>query len=172
MSFLQRREIGQHQLSIDHLDVANRINRAADVMDIDALKTAHHLHDRVDFTNVTEELVAETFACARAFHQPGYIDKLDRRRHDSLRTRHLCEHIKPRIRHGNDADVRIDRAKRIVRRLRFAGTRHGVKERRFTDVWQANDSRAEHEARRLRAALLQRNAAAESCIRAPFLRNV
>ena len=40
-------EIGEDQLGIDHLDVAHRIDRARDVMDIRVLKTAHHLHDGI-----------------------------------------------------------------------------------------------------------------------------
>ena len=53
-------------------------------MDIGALKTAHDLDNGVDLANVTEELVAESFARARTFDQSGDIDKLDRRRDDFL----------------------------------------------------------------------------------------
>ena len=89
MPFLERREIGQHQLGVDHFDVANRIDRAADVMNVAAFETAHDLHDRVHFADVAEELIAESFAGARAFDQAGDVDKLDRGRNDLLRLRHL-----------------------------------------------------------------------------------
>ena len=49
-------------------------------MDVGALETAHHLHDGVHFADVAEELVAESFARARAFHQSGDVDELDRGR--------------------------------------------------------------------------------------------
>jgi hypothetical protein len=54
------------------------------MMNIAAFKTAHDLDDGIHFTNVAEELVAEPFARACAFDQPGNIDELDRRRHDLL----------------------------------------------------------------------------------------
>ena len=61
-------------------------------------KAAHYLHDRVDFADVTEKLVAESFARARAFHQTGDIHELDRGRHNFLRTRHFTELFQTRTR--------------------------------------------------------------------------
>ena len=57
---------------------------AADVMNVAVFKTTHDLHDRVHFADVAEKLVAEPFARARAFDQPGDIDKLDRGRRRSF----------------------------------------------------------------------------------------
>ena len=51
----------------------------------------------------------------------------------------LCE---SRIRHGDDAEVGINCAKRIIRRLRLAGACDGIEERGFPDVRQADDSSA------------------------------
>ena len=44
----------------------------------------------------------------------------------------------------DDADVGLDRAERVVRRLRFARAREGVEERGFPDVGQPDDSGAQH----------------------------
>ena len=90
--FCKRSEVGQDQLGVDHLDVAHRIDRAADVMNVAVFEAAHDLDDRVHFADVAEELVAESFARARAFHEPGDIDELDRGRNDFLRMRKLREH--------------------------------------------------------------------------------
>ena len=49
-------------------------------MDVGVLEAADDLDDRVDFADVGEELVAEPFALARALHQAGDVDELDRRR--------------------------------------------------------------------------------------------
>ena len=87
--FLQGGEVGQDQLGVDDFDVAHRIDRAADVMDVAALEAAHDLHDRVYFADVAEELVAEAFARARAFHEPRDVDELNRGRDDFLRMRKL-----------------------------------------------------------------------------------
>ena len=142
--FLQRSEIGQNQLGVDDFDVAHRIDRAADVVNVAALEAAHDLHDRVYFADVAEELVAEAFARARAFHEPRDIDELNRGRDDFLRMRKLREHFEPRVGHRHDAEVRIDRAKWIVRRLRFAGAGDGIEESGFADVRQTDDSGAQH----------------------------
>ena len=58
MPFLERREIGEHKLGVNDFDVANRINRRADVMNIAVLETAHHLDDRVNFANMMQKLIA------------------------------------------------------------------------------------------------------------------
>ena len=81
-------------------------------------KTAHDLHDGVDFADVAEELVAESFARARAFHQPGDVDELDRRRHDLLRMGQLRE-LRAAVGHRHDADIWIDGAERIIGGRRF-----------------------------------------------------
>ena len=141
---LERREIGQHQLGVDHFDVANRIDRRADVMDIRVRKAAHHLDNRVYFADVMEKLVAESFARARAFDQTGDIHKLDRSRHNFFRARHLAEFFQPRIGHANYANVGIDCAKGIIFRWRVVRPRNRIEQRRFADVRKSNNSSAEH----------------------------
>ena len=142
--FCKRGEIGEDQFGVDHFDVAHRIDRAADVMDVAILETAHDLHDRVHFADVAEELVAESFAGARAFHEPRDIDELNRGRNDFLRMGKLGQHLEPRIGHGHDAEVRVDRAKGIIRGLRLAGAGDGIEESGFANVRQTNDSGAQH----------------------------
>ncbi len=144
VALLQRREIGQDQLGVDDFDVAHGIDCAADVMDVAVLEAAHHLHDGVHFADVAEELVAEALARARPFHEPGDIDELDRGRNDFLRMRKLGENLEPRVGHGHDAEIRIDRAERVVRRLRLAGAGDGVEESGFANVRQPDDSGAKH----------------------------
>ena len=61
-AFLHRVEIGEDQFGVDDLDVAHRIDRARDVMNVRVLETAHDLHDGVHLADVGEELVAEAFA--------------------------------------------------------------------------------------------------------------
>ena len=98
MPLLKGGEIGQDQLGVDHLDVADRVDGAADVMDIGILETADHLHDRVYFADVAEELVAEAFARARALYQAGDVHELDRGWDDFLRMGELRERFEPRSR--------------------------------------------------------------------------
>ena len=56
--------------------------------------------------------------------------------------RNLRELFQSRIGHGDDADVRIDRAERIIFRRRFVRAGDGVKERGFPDIRQSDDSSA------------------------------
>ena len=58
--------------------------------------------------------------------------------------RQLREDVESRVRHGHHADVRIDRAKRIIFRGRFVRSGDGIKKRGFSDVWQSDNSSAEH----------------------------
>src|SRR5207342_614664 len=74
-AFLQRREIGQDQLGIDDLDVTHRIDRPTHVVDVAAFETANDLNNRVDLADMTEELVAETFARTSSLHQPSDVDE-------------------------------------------------------------------------------------------------
>jgi hypothetical protein len=50
--------------------------------------------------------------------------------------------VQPVIRNRNAADVRLDRAKRIIGRLRRRGFGQGVEKRRFADIRQADDAAA------------------------------
>ena len=141
---LQRSEISQHQLGVDHFDIANRVDRSADVMNIGIFEAANHLDDRVHLADMAEKLVAETFARARAFHEARDVHKLDRGRDDLLRVRQLRERFEPRVGNRDDAEVRIDRAERVIGRLRFSGAGDGVKERGFANIGQTDDSSAQH----------------------------
>ncbi len=91
-----------------------------------------------------EELIAEPFARARAFDQAGDIDKFNRGRHNFLRMRHFGELRQARIGHSNNANVGIDRAEGIIFGRRFVCARDRIEKRRFTDVWQPDDSGAQH----------------------------
>jgi hypothetical protein len=141
---LKRCEISQDQLGVDHFDIANRIDRAADVMNIGVFEATNHLHDRVYLANVAEELVAETFAGARPFDQTRDVHKLDRGRDDFLRMRKLRERFEAGVGNRHDAEIWVDRAEGVIRGLRFSGAGDRVKERGFADIRQADDSSAQH----------------------------
>ena len=141
---LQRAKIGQDQLCVDYFDVADRIDRSADVMNIGVLETAHDLHDRIHLANVAQELIAETFPRARSLDEARDVDELDRRRNNFLRMRKFRERFKSRIGYGDDAEIWIDRAERIIGSLRFACARDRVKERGFPNIRQTHDSSAQH----------------------------
>jgi hypothetical protein len=143
-AFVDRFKVGENQLRCDGLDVADRINRTGDVMNVRVLKTAHDLDDGVHFADVAEEFVAETFAFRRALHQPGDIHELDGGGNDDGGLRDPSQRRQPRVRHGHDADVRIDRAKRIIGRLRLPRAGDGVEQSGFPHVRETDNSGFEH----------------------------
>ena len=113
------------------------------MLDVVVLEAAQHVDNGIDLADVAEELVAEPFALARAFHQPGNVDELELRRHDLGRLGDSGDLVEARIGHLHAADVRLDRAERIVRRLRGLRLGQGVEQRRLADVRQADDPAAE-----------------------------
>ena len=52
------------------------------------------------------------------------------------------DRVEPLVGHGDAADVGLDRAERIVRRLRRCRFGQSVEKRRFADVRQADDAAA------------------------------
>ena len=79
------------------------------------------MHDGVHFADVREKFVAETFALRRAFDEPGDVHEFHRRRNHDPGLGDFLQHVKSFIRHGDDADVRVNGAERIVRRFGLAG---------------------------------------------------
>ncbi len=134
-SFLQRSEVCQYEFGVYHFNVANRINRGADVMNVGILKTTHDLDDSLDFADMMEELIPKAFTCARTFYQPCNIYKLDCRRCDLFRARNLGDPFQSGIGHDHHADIRINRAEGIILRRRFVCACNRIKKRRFPDVW-------------------------------------
>ncbi len=134
-----RLEVLEAQLHRHRLDVGDRVDAVLDVHDVRVLEAARDLHDRVDLADVRQELVAEPLALVRAAHEARDVDEVDRGRHDALGVHHGVERGEARIRHGHDADVRLDRAEGIVRRLGL-GRRERVEERGLADVGEADDT--------------------------------
>ena len=139
-ALLQAVEVGQHQFGLDGLDVGDRIDPALDVGDIVVLEAAHHMGDGVDLADVGQELVAEPLALGGAANEAGDIDERQPRRHDLLGLGELRQRLQPRIGHRHFADVRLDGAERIVRRLRRRRLRERIEERRLADIGHADDA--------------------------------
>src|SRR3954471_9598795 len=95
--------------------------------------------DRVDGTDMPEELIAEPLPFRRAAHEAGDIDELDRGGNLLPRIERLREPVETVVRDADHAGVRLDRAERIVLGG-DSGRRYGIEQRRLTDVRQADDS--------------------------------
>src|SRR3546814_9938587 len=73
-----------------------------DMLDVVILEAAQDVDDRVDLTDVAEELVAQPLALARAAHQPGDVDEAALGFDNLGRAGDLGELVEPRI---GDRDV-------------------------------------------------------------------
>ena len=89
--------------------------------------------------DVLEELVAEARAVARALDQSRDVHKFDDGGGLFLRLVHLRELVKPLVRHGDHAHVRLDGAEGVVGALR-AGVGDGVEQCALAHVGQAHDA--------------------------------
>ena len=139
-ALFQAFEIGEHQFGFDRLDIVERRDLAFDMGDVAVLEAAHDMGDRVAFADIRQKLIAEPFALRGAAHQAGDIDKGQPRRNDLLGARDFGECFKPRVRHRDIADIRLDGAKRIIRRLRRRRLRQRVEKGRFADIGQTDDA--------------------------------
>ena len=132
-------DIGENQLGLDGVDIAGGIDAAIHMDDVFILKAAHHMDDGVHLADVGEELVAQALAVARALDQAGDVHEFQRGRGVFFGVVHLREHVQPFVRHGDHAGVRLDGAKRVIRRLR-ARAGDGVKQRALADVRQTDNA--------------------------------
>ena len=143
--------VREQEFGIDHLNVTNRINGTIHVMNVPTLKAAHHMHNGIHLANVTEELIPEPLPLAGALDEACDVHKLNRCRNQFLRTRELGKRCQALVWHRHDALVRLDGAKRVIRRLRLAGASHSVEKSGFTDVGEPNNTCLEHKAATLEA---------------------
>ena len=109
-------KISQGQLGIDRIDIGDRIDLVGDMDNVGMLEAAHDMRNRVDLTDMREEFVAKALALGSAGNQTGDIDELHRGRDGLLRLDDFRQCAEARIRHRHNADVRINRAERKVRR--------------------------------------------------------
>ena len=138
-------QIGHDELQINSADVAQRIDRFVlagighHVHDVLIVEAAHHVDDGIGAADVFEKLIAQTRALAGALDQTCNVDKLDHCGGLLVRLIHLRQLIQPRIRHGHNAHIGLDGAKRIVRAL-SPGVGDGVEQSGLADVRQADDT--------------------------------
>jgi len=159
---LEAFEVGEHQLGLDRLGVADRIERALDMGDIVVCKAAQHVSDRVDFANMGQELIAEPLTAGGAANQPGNVDELELGRDDVDRFRQTGADGQPIVRHGDAADIGLDRAERIIGRV--CGRRCGqrVEQGRLADIRQSDDTAGESHAAELQSGSGRPNVTAGS----------
>ena len=139
-SVLQSLHVGQQQFCFDHFNIVQWVDATTHVSDIVINKAAHDLQNGVDFTDVAEKLIAQTFTHAGAFDDARNIHQLQNRRNDFLRRNVFRDALQARVRNADNAFVRFDSAKRIVRALCSSRTGQSIKQSALADIRQADDS--------------------------------
>ncbi|MNI48331.1 hypothetical protein D3C73_1028900 [compost metagenome] len=137
---LQAFEVGEHQLGLDRVGVANRVDLALDMGDVVIFEAAQHVDDGVDFADIGKELVAQAFALRCTAHEAGDVDEGDAGRDDFLRTGDRRKLLHARIRNSNFTGVRLDSAERIVRSLRGSRLCQCVEKGGLADIGQSDDT--------------------------------
>ena len=133
-------EIGKHQFGFDGVGVGQRIDAAFDMGHVVIVETAQHISDGVDFADVGEKLIAQPFALGRAFDEAGNVHEGETRRQDLRGFGDGGDAVETLVGHRHVADIGLDGAKRIVRRLGGSGLRQSIEQRGFADIGQSDDA--------------------------------
>jgi hypothetical protein len=97
------------------------------VGDVVILEAAQHMRDGIDFADVGQELVAQPFALRCTAHQARDIDERNAGGDDLARFSDRRQFVEPQVRHRHVADIGLDGAERIVRRLCRRSLRQRIK---------------------------------------------
>src|SRR5688572_28355476 len=91
-----------------------------------------------------KKLIPQPFALGRAFYESRDVDKLNGSWNDDTRFCNPRKGVQSSVRHGDNADIRINRTKRIVCGFRFACARNRIEQSGLPDIRQTNDSSSQH----------------------------
>ncbi len=134
-------EVGEEELGVDDVDVVEGLTPPATWITSGSSKQRTTWQTAVGGAYVTEELVAQPLALARALDQARDVDELHGGGDEGLGLDELGDFGEALIGHGrDDAGVGINGAEGIVLAACALAEVRGVEDRRFSDVEEANDS--------------------------------
>ncbi len=134
-----RLQVGEHQLRVDGVDVAQRVDAAFDVHHVGIVEAPHDVKNRMDVANVRQKLVAQPLARRGAADQAGNVHKLKHRRHDFFGGDMPGDPLKARVGNRHGADVGFLGAKRVALG-RHARGRQGVEQHALANVRESDDA--------------------------------
>jgi hypothetical protein len=127
-------DISEKEFHLDSLHVGNRIDFASDVCYVGVVEATDDLENRIDFANVTEEFIPESFTFASAFDNPSNIDEFEHRWDDLLGLDEMLNSIETRIWDTDNPFVWFDGAERIVRSLGSLSSSQSIEEGAFANI--------------------------------------
>ena len=110
------------------------------MLNVVILETAQHMDDGIDLTDVAQKLVAQPLPLRRAAHKACNIDKAQLGFDNLLRPADFSNGLQPRIGHRDIADIRLNRAERIIGRLRRRRLRQRIEQGGLADIGQPDDT--------------------------------
>ena len=138
-ALFDRVEVLQDEFGFDDFYVADRIHGTVHVHDVFVIEAADDFHDGFAFTDVGQELVAESFALGSAFYKACDVHEFCNGGNDGFRIVDLDQFVEAAVRHAHHAHVRFDSAERIVGRF-GTGIGDGVKDGGLAHVGEAYDT--------------------------------
>ena len=136
---LNRFQVFQLQLHINHLLVSNGVDTAIDVNHVAVIETPQQVQDGISLADVSEKLVAQALPLARPFYKPGNVHNLNGGGNHILWLDQFGEFLQPRVGNRNHANVGFNGAKRKIRAL-CLGVGQAVEQGGFTDVGESNNA--------------------------------
>ena len=103
--------------------------------DVVVLKAANHVYNGIDFADVAQKLVAQTFAFGGTLYQTGNVHKFQRCRCELVWFIHFCQFVQTSVRHRNDTHIFFNGAERIVCGF-CSGICQSIEQRAFSHIGQ------------------------------------
>ena len=113
---IQGLHIGEHQFGLDRLDILQWIDAASHMHHVGVLEAANHVHQRIHLANLRQELVPQSLAFARPFHQAGNVSDFQRTWRHLFRAEDFNQLAEARVRHRRDPDVGLHGGEGIIGR--------------------------------------------------------
>ena len=135
-------QVGQHQLGVDHLDVAARVGMRRHMHHVVVVEAAHDVNDGCRLPDVGQELIAQPFALAGALYQPGDVDELHGGVDGLFRPDQCRQLVDALIGYSHHCLVRLDGSKGIVGRQGQLLFGQRVERRALAHVGQTDDADA------------------------------
>ena len=102
------------------------------------------MNNRVDLTNIGQELIAQAFALTGTLHQTGDIHKLHPRGDQLFALAEVGELLEAVIGNRHCAHIRLNRAERKIGSLSLRIGHQGIEQGGFANVGQSDDSSFKH----------------------------
>ena len=109
-------------------------------MHITIIERSYDLEDSVHLTDMREEFIPEPLPFTRPRDESRDIDELDGRRDDLRAVDSLAKLFETVVIDIDDTGIRLDGTEREIRRLRRVRLGECIKQSRFTDIRESDDS--------------------------------